>query len=139
MTSIHDLTSGSNIKAADIQGRGDVVLTVCGFAIEEVGQEKERKCVAKFSDHQKGLVISAQDNVVVLLERFKTDDVEQWDLAAKADPFRVSLFVVPTNLGPGVRIKLATGEENADPLASFTPEQLAAFTPEQLAALTKGS
>lgn len=145
MTSIHDLTGGSNIKAADLQGR-ELTLSINGFAIEEVGDDKENKCVAKFADHNKGLVIGAQDNVIALLEHFKTDDIEKWDERVKTQPFRVTLYTVKTNLGPGVRIKAANEQATAqpatpaaNPLAGMSPEQIAALPPEVVAKMLGGA
>ena len=151
MTSIHSMTAGNYWKASDLNG-GTMSVTIVGFAIENVDRDgkSEQSCVAKLLESDKGIVIRAKDNVVPLLERFKTDQIEEWDSAVKQSPLPVTLFTAQTNLGPGIRIRIESsatvqvqsnsiGVGQNNPLSMFTPEQLAALSPEQIASISGGA
>tara|TARA_Y100000401_G_scaffold81100_1_gene66473 strand:- start:479 stop:949 length:471 start_codon:yes stop_codon:yes gene_type:complete len=152
MTSIHSMTGGNYWKASDLNG-GEVPVNLNGFTVETVGRdgEKEQCCIAKVAESEKGVVVKAKDNVVALLQHFKTDQIEDWDASAKASPVPATLYTVETNMGPGLRIRinagtpepatpavqansLGIGQDN--PLSMFTPAQLAAMSPEQIAAIS---
>lgn len=126
MTSIHDLVGGDYLKAADLNDQEKTV-QLAGFTVETIKGDdgSERKCVAKFTDLQKGMVIGAKVNVVKLLEMFKTDDIEQWDAIVKSTPTYVTLYTEATNLGPGVRLRPAGAVANGQPMPQFSPEMMA--------------
>ena len=116
MTSIHELTGSNYLKASDIGDR-EIPVTVASFAIETVGRDEDAgpAAVARFNEHPKGMVIKAGDVVVFFLEVFQTDNIEVWDAAVRQDPLPIVLYTVPTNLGPGIRVKRGTVQQPQQP------------------------
>jgi hypothetical protein len=123
MTSIHDFVGGDYLKAADIAGQTPTV-QIKEFRVEEIGDEKERRCVAVFHELKKGLVIACKANALVLLELFQTDQIERWTQHVQSTPTFVQLYTEATNLGPGLRIRPVDGPPEVTPTAAAaTPQQ----------------
>ena len=116
MTSIHELTGSNYLKASDIGDR-EIPVTVASFAVETVGRDEDAgpAAVARFHEHPKGMVIKAGDVVVFFLEVLPTDDIAAWDAAVRQNPLPIVLYPVPTNLGPGVRVKRGTVQHPQQP------------------------
>ena len=112
MTSIHELTGSNYLKASDIGDR-EIPVTVASVAMETVGRDEDAgpAAVARFHEHPKGMVIKAGDVVVFFLEVFQTDEIEAWDAAVRQNPLPIVLYTVPTNLGPGIRVKRGTVQQ----------------------------
>lgn len=108
MPSIHDFVGGDYLKAADLNGQ-EPTWRLREFKIEYVKGDdgKEKKCIGCFHDQKKGLVIGCKANAVVLLEMFKTDQIDAWNQAVAATETWVQLYTEATNLGPGLRIRPA--------------------------------
>ena len=108
--------AGQYLRGVDIDGKGDIPVTISHHAIEEMPHDKEKKAVIYFRGSEKGLVLN-QTNGEELKDHFG-DDMDNWNGK------RIVLFTVRTQTPDGtptkgIRVRCTLGE----PLPKTSPVQ----------------
>lgn len=110
--SVGDLFGGRYLRGADIGDR-ELQLTVASVRAErvKVGESMQIKPVLQFHEHQKSFVVRGVEVETFFVELLGTGTVRDWDSAVRQTPLPIVLYTVPTNLGPGIRVKRGTVQQ----------------------------
>ena len=94
------------MKAADLDEREELLLRIKDVTEEPVGtgKEKEAKLCVWFNNHKQGLLLNKTNNRT--LRGAFGDETDEW--VGK----RVVVFVVETERGPGLRVRIPTPKGN---------------------------
>ena len=128
MTSIHELIGSGTLKTEDLGG-SEKTVRLTGVSIGNVEWDgvKQQKAMLEFEGLPAKMLVKCQAVKVALLELFKTDQIEEWNRQCQESPIYLTLFSEQTPLGPGLRIRQATGPAQVHPQpgqAQMTPEQM---------------
>lgn len=102
-------SDSSYLQKSDVNGEDGINVTIRGVKFEEVGDEKEKKAVLYFQEHEKGMVLNLTNK-----DRLKHATGEHTTQGIQGK--RIGLFNDPTvmfgaKMTGGIRIRKATTDE----------------------------